>query len=171
MASIQCIKCKSGIHYHGEPEGIEYVFIRAKDWDNIISSRFDPNHKLYLGAGSSPMLFQTDTIEADFEDLIGKAWKCPKCGTIMTFDKNGRVIQAFEIDDSKKRGKSDTSSDYVVFDDYSWNILTESAISNSSIPKQFKPTFCAKLTESNLVITNNDGVILKKYIQHYEDNE
>lgn len=27
-----------------------------------------------------PMLFQADTIESDFENLIVKAWKCPEYG-------------------------------------------------------------------------------------------
>lgn len=31
MASIQCDKCRFGIHYHGEPEGIEYIFIKDED--------------------------------------------------------------------------------------------------------------------------------------------
>lgn len=31
MASIQCSQCKTGIHYHGEPSGIEYTFIKEDE--------------------------------------------------------------------------------------------------------------------------------------------
>ena len=85
MASIQCIKCKAGIHYHGEPAGIEYVFIRLEDWDRIITTRFDSMNRQFINGSTFPKLYRTDTIESDFAGFIVKAWKCPECGTFMIF--------------------------------------------------------------------------------------
>ena len=112
MASIQCIKCKTGIHYHGEPEGIEYIFIKEKDWDRIITARFDSQNRQYINGSSLPMLYRADTIESDFVDLIVKAWKCPECGTFMFYDEHGRVVTAYEEDKGKEcEKKNETTFD------------------------------------------------------------
>ena len=118
MASIQCTKCKTGIHYHGQPKGIEYIFIKECDWDKITSSSFDPKNKQYKSESFPPMLFQADTIEADFEELIEKAWKCPECGCIMIFDVHERVVAAYQEDGCEERENCDISYNYIVFDDY-----------------------------------------------------
>ncbi len=116
MASIQCSQCKTGIHYHGEPSGIEYTFIKEDDWGKIIISRFDPQNKRFAEGSSVPMLFQTDSIESDFESAIWKAWRCPECGTIMFFDKNGRVIREYKENDFEKYENPDCIHNYIVFD-------------------------------------------------------
>lgn len=72
MASIQCTNCKLGIHYHGEPEGIEFILIERKDWDKIISSNFDPKNKKINAQTGYPNLYRTDTIEEDFPNAVKK---------------------------------------------------------------------------------------------------
>lgn len=162
MASVQCVKCKEGIHYHGEPEGIEYIFIKEKDWDKITSSCFDPLNKQYVDKSSAPILFQTDTIESDFAELIIKVWKCPECGSIMFFDRFGKVIETYEKD-GEDGEELESDNNYVVFDDYAWEILTECAIPNRKITKQFHPTIYARRTDLRLMFTMNDGEVLEKY--------
>lgn len=163
MASLQCSHCKAGIRYHGEPEGIEYVFIKEIDWDRIISSRFDPLNKRYLEGSASPMLFQTDTIEIEFESSVHKAWKCPKCKALMFFDKNGKVAEAYKTVLRREAGDTEGGCRYVVFDDYSWDNITESAFPDWMIDKKFTPTAFAQLIDSNYLIISRNGVIIEQY--------
>ncbi len=163
MASLQCIKCRAGIHYHGEPKGIEYRFIKLEDWDSIITSHFDYKNKQYVKDGLSPMLYQTDTIEIDFDDLIVKAWKCPECGAFLFYDENGKVIRVYEEDVSEEKEKGEVSCNYVVFDDYYWDTLTESAVPNCKIPEHFTSLRYAKLNDFKLAFTAMEGETLKEY--------
>lgn len=163
MASIQCIRCKAGIHYHGEPEGIEYIFIKEEDWESITTTRFDSQNKQYVNGSSFPMLYQADTIESDFVDLIVKAWKCPECGTFMFFDEHGRVVKAYQEDECKGCEKQIDGFDHVVFDDYSWDVLTESAVANWKIPKQYSPTIHARLSDSSLILIRTGGEVINNY--------
>lgn len=162
MASIQCIKCKAGIRYHGEPGGIEYIFIRIEDWDRIITTRFDTKNKQFINGSTFPMLYRTDTIESDFAGLIVKAWKCPECGTFMFFDEHGSVVGAYE-EDAKECEKKNISFDHVVFDDYSWDVLTDSAVANWKIPEQFSPSFRAGLSDSRLTLMQEGEGVIKNY--------
>ncbi len=163
MASIQCIKCKAGIHYHGEPEGIEYIFIKKKDWNKIISTRFDSRNKQYINGSSSPALYQTDTIESDFKESIMKAWKCPKCGAFIFFDEHKYVKRIYEEDNRIKYAERPDICEYVVFDDYSWDTITESAIPNRKISKLFNPLIYANLTDSKLILIWKDSGVTKTY--------
>ena len=45
MAIIQCPKCLHGIHYHGIPNGTEFVAVAVHDWEIILASSFDPRYK------------------------------------------------------------------------------------------------------------------------------
>ena len=162
MASIQCIKCKAGIHYHGEPAGIEYVFIRLEDWDRIITTRFDSMNRQFINGSTFPKLYRTDTIESDFAGFIVKAWKCPECGTFIIFNEHGRAVGAYEEDD-KECEKKKISFDHVVFDDYSWNALTDSAVANWKIPKQFCPSIYAGFYDSGLKLIQSEGEVIKNY--------
>ena len=134
-----------------------------KDWNMIGSSRFDPRKKQYADGSPSPKLFQADTIESDFEDIIVKAWKCPECGTFMFFDRQGRVISEYKEDDSKDSKGADVICNYVVFDDYSWSALTDSAVPDWKLTKHFKPKVYAKLSDSKLTLIDTDGYFLKNY--------
>ncbi len=163
MASIQCVKCKRGIHYHGEPDGIEYVFIKVRDWDRITATRFDAKNKQYVNGSSYPKLYQTDTIESDFEDLIVKAWRCPECGTFLFCDEHGRVERAYEEDGSEGSEKKRVGKDYVVFDDYSWDLLTDSAVANWKIPKRLISSTYASFSDSGLTLIRAGGEVITDY--------
>ena len=105
MASVLCNQCKSGIHYHGEPSGIKYIFIKDIDWKLIVSTSFDPNYKEYSEPSGSPKLYQTDTIEIDFSKEIHSAWKCPHCDSIMFFDSYGNVTDKITVEVVKNRNR------------------------------------------------------------------
>ncbi|MBR4514155.1 MAG: hypothetical protein IKO61_04650 [Lachnospiraceae bacterium] len=102
MASIMCKKCNTGIHYHSEPNGIEYTFIKENDWIIICNSCFDGKAKEMDTEKYYPKLFRTDTIEEDFSELIYKAWKCPACGSIIIFDAKGQPWKTYEICNEEK---------------------------------------------------------------------
>lgn len=163
MASIQCSKCKMGIHYHGEPDGIEYVFITIRDWTRITASRFNRENKEYFEGSSIPKLFQTDTIEEDFPAAVHKIWKCPHCGSLMIFDGHGKVTEAFEnVFTMPDKGRTVTA-EYVIFDDYSWNQLTELALPDWKIGTQVSPTLLAGRTDSQIYIYDEDSNLLRVY--------
>ena len=163
MASIQCSKCKAGIHYHGEPEGIEYVIITYHDWETIITSRFNRANKQYDEINNYLKLFRADTIESDFPGTVHKAWKCPVCGTVMVFDEHGRVIKVFEEWCVKEENSEKEVLEYVIFDDYTWDRLTDSTIPDWQIPDQFEPTAYANLTDKVLEVMNSDRACIKMY--------
>mgnify|MGYP000246414220 CR=1 FL=1 len=96
MSSVKCSKCGAGIHYHGEPDGTEYIYIPKSDWDIITSSHFDPAEKIFDDTKDYPKLFRSGTIEEDFPAAIHKFWQCPKCGTLLFFDDEGNVVSIFE---------------------------------------------------------------------------
>lgn len=41
MSSVQCSKCKQGVYYYAEPNGIEFRYINLDDWAKICNSKFD----------------------------------------------------------------------------------------------------------------------------------
>lgn len=167
MASIQCSKCNTGIHYHGESNGIQYYFIKKNDWKKICTSYFDKYNKIF-SEGNLPKLFRSDTIEEDFSNNIIKAWKCPNCGLMMFFGKNGEIKKEFEPDINNNNNifpnKPDSYKEYVVFDDYTWDKLTESAIPDNEIAKHYKPTHIAKITTDTMSFYNQAEQCTEKYI-------
>ena len=109
------------------------------------------------------MLYQTDTIELDFESSIHKAWKWPKCKSLMFFDRNGKVVEAYKTAPHRELVDTEEGCRYVVFDDYSWDIITESASPDWMINKKFTPASFSQLISLKYLIINLDGVIIEQY--------
>ena len=123
MASILCNNCNTGIHYHSEPQGIEYTYISTKDWNDICNSHFKSESKEYDDSGY-PKLYRTDTLEDDFSHCINKSWKCPSCGSILAFDKKGSLIAIYVPSEESYMGE--LISEGLVFDDYLWEKIVSS---------------------------------------------
>lgn len=157
MASLLCSKCKTGIRYHGEPEGIEYVVITMRDWDNITSSRFDAKEKQFLEGSKIPKLFRTDTIETDFADSIQKVWRCPECGALMLFDNGGKVVEVFEEDDECEYSVDEVISTFVVFDDYTWTSLCDSMVPDREVADKYQPSFYAAKENERITVRSIGG--------------
>lgn len=49
------------------------------------------------------------------------------------------------------------------FEDYSWNALTDSAVANWKIPKQFCPSIYAGFYDSGLTLIQSEGEVIKNY--------
>lgn len=168
MASIQCSKCNTGIHYHGESNGIQYYFIKKNDWKKICTSYFDKYNKIF-SEGNLPKLFRSDTIEEDFSNNIIKAWKCPHCKLFMFFNRNDEITNEFEpikIDNTNIISAStDSQTDYIVFDDFTWDKLTERAIPNNEISSNLCHYYIAKINECSMEFYCQTGQITERYIK------
>ncbi len=159
MASILCKKCGEGIHYHGEPCGIEYRYIKSYDWDRICGSRFDSTKTDKSGY---PVLYRTDTLDEDFAESIVKIWRCPNCGSLIVFDEKGKMKKIYNESGSSDMG--DVVSEGVAFDDYLWDMITETAASDSSLSSQ-KPTAYIKIYELGLIASMEKNFVdVKKFV-------
>ena len=163
MASIQCGKCKNGIHYHGEAKGIVYYIISKHDWDIITSSKFDPSNKEFLEGTNIPKLFLAETIESDFPNSIKKIWRCPECGSLLIFDVDGNLIEMFEESTGISPVNKDMKFGYLVFDDYTWESLTDSKLACFQLLDKVKPNCFGGKEDSIIIVSNNERNILKIY--------
>ena len=80
----------------------------------------------------------------------------------MFFDIHGNVIATYEESLDKKCLTEEPDYNYVVFDDYSWDVLTESMIPNWKICQKFTPSMKARITNSELIVADADGKV-KEY--------
>ena len=162
MASILCSKCNTGIHYHSEPQGIEYYFIKQDDWKEICQSKFNPDKK-EMNHTRYPRLYRTDTLEDDFAKSIVKMWKCPNCGTFMLFDNRGNVTKTYEESNVSFVGESIFEGIY--FDDYLWDQITNASKPDISLHGQ-KPSGFFKLYEKGLILSLDES--FEKYCRYTE---
>ena len=147
MASIKCIQCDYGIRYT-EPSGIEYIIITADDWNTICESVFGPNRVQLDETGRYPKLFKSDTIEDDFPGSIKKVWKCPKCGCIHVFDKEGKRIESYHQSNTDDLGE--LIYEGIIFSDYLWEKITDRALPNRELKNQ-KPNAFLKVFEKGMI--------------------
>ncbi len=148
MATLKCKIFEYGIHYNSEPSGVEYIFIKNKDWKLICDSKFDSNKIETDEQGLYPKLYRTDTIEDDFPNMIMKIWKCPECGSVYLFDKNGDVIKTFKKADQRADGE--IICEGIAFDDYTWDKMTELSIPNEKIKEI--PTLFVRVFEKMIEV-------------------
>lgn len=167
MASILCSKCSQGIHYHGEPNGIQYAMITKADWDKIKSSKFDPSHKIIDPMNRYPKLFRTDTIEDDFPETVKKFWKCPFCGTLHFFDSEGLVLSAYEPGAFENENGDFNNIEGWYFDDYKWDKLTEEAIPDFLLQERWGSLDEIIISDKNVSMrhANDDHVATYKVLK------
>lgn len=163
MASIQCKNCKCGIHYHGEPSGIEYVLIDCHDWEEIITAKFDPKNKVIDPQTGYPKLFRTDTIEEDFPDAIKKFWKCQDCGSLIFFDERGRVTTVYSPENDDMLDVAAIGITAFYFDDYQWDEITEAGIPVEQLTEQITRynKFC--VCNQTLVLLDAKNAVIQQY--------
>jgi len=154
MASLKCSVCGEGIHYHSTPADVEYRYISLKDWKEICRTKFDKSNKIMDSSGSHPMLFRSDTLDDDFADKIKRFWKCPQCDSWHFFE-NEKVAKVYKIKEDVKEIQVDKIGlEYVIFDDYMWDELTEKSIPNEMLA-EIVPTYYAKIYDNYVVISSN----------------
>ena len=163
MASIQCRNCKYGIHYHGEPSGIEFVRIDSHDWEKIVISKFDSKNKIFDPQTGYPKLFRTDTIAEDFPDVIKKFWKCPKCGSLLFFDEKGRVIAEYLPKDISKTDVIPIDPTAIYFDDYQWDEITESGMPVAQLAEKVTDYNKIYMGEKTITLLNVKTSVIQEY--------
>lgn len=166
MAGLKCNHCGCSIRYHGELDGTELVMFTAEKWREITTSVYDPKneviHTEYVIP--SPYLYQADTIYDDFKGQYCKIWKCPNCGTLHIFNTKNSLEVVSVYTECNTVTNIYGGEEYVIFDDITWDKITELSIPNKDIPALFKPSFLAAITKTYMVIYVDDIADAKLYI-------
>lgn len=171
MAGLKCEHCGHGIRYHGEPNGIELIMFSEAAWKSVVESTYDPLHEKIHDEYPvpCPYLYTTDTIYDDFRGFYCKIWKCPQCGTLHVFDNNDitRVIKVFipcvdEVKDDRNAGDR-----FVIYDDMTWEQITELSIPNTEIERYYPPTFYALVAGNGLSLYADKN--LTDCVAHYTE--
>ncbi len=150
MASIQCSICGNRIQYHSEPSGVEYIYFRKGIWTDICSRCFDRDDKQMDETGKYPKLYRSGTIEEDFRGDYYKFWKCPKCNSLYKFTEDGSVEQVYVTSDKAVAGE--LVEEGIVFDDYTWDRITEENIPDEKLTSII-PTYYVRKTEKGLQLS------------------
>lgn len=163
MASLKCSFCGNGIHYHGIPDGTEYVMIKEKDWYDITKNVFDPNNK--ISKNNYPMLFKSDTMEDEFSEFFIKFWMCKKCETIALLNPNDITVDKIYVK-SENENKNILGERYFVFSDIDWDKITEDSIPISQILNKYSPTYIIYMDNMSLSFMDfkNDAKVIKHYV-------
>lgn len=133
MASLKCSKCGFGMHYHDEPNGIEYIIIAQDNWSALKDYSFDNNGLNYMP--------NVDEIELLLPTFIIKVWKCPVCGTIAMFDNSNIQVNAVYVQAINGFEVHLCGNVYYAFSDYSWDKLTELPIKINEVAGKCEPDY------------------------------
>ena len=140
MASLKCSHCGFGIHYHSEPNGIEYYAYSRDLWNANANT------------DKSIVSFTEDS-----EDFL-IVWRCPECGCIHVFGGYSfRLKRAYSPCDNEIALKS--ARKYLVFVDY----LRDKVFDEEWTAAQFMQSGKYPNDQFFYALVGDDGVIV------YED--
>lgn len=112
MASLKCMFCGYGIHYHGEPEGtepIEHVFCTIDNWRELELENID-----------------SGWLENEHEEKFFYAWRCERCNTFIFFDHKLKNIGTYAPKDEFSSEPMQEPVDFGPFwNDFQWFDITE----------------------------------------------
>ena len=123
----------------------------------ITSSCFDSKTKVFDTNHDYPKLFRSDTIEEDFPANVHKFWKCPKCGSLLFFEDEGNVSIFVPLEQANSGSSADNIETGVIYDDYSWDALTEASIADKDITEKFPPSLSMQLSNNQCMIVDQCG--------------
>lgn len=110
MASLKCNNCGYGIHYHDEPNGIEYTAFSMELW-NTFAKTNKPIIRYVL----------------DGNDDFLCVWRCPECGCIHTFIAYQSPLKQAYIPCDEEVIPTEARK-YLVFIDYLFEDISERGI-------------------------------------------
>ena len=152
MASLKCSNCGFGIHYHDEPNGIQYTAISQELWDSFS----DTNKPIvrYVLDGNDDFLC---------------VWRCPECGCIHAFEAYRPIfIQAYiPCDDAVAPA---AARKYLVFSDYLFEDISERGLTAEAFADSGKyPTdrfFYAAIGNNSIAVYSDETCtnVLRRYI-------
>lgn len=110
MASLKCSHCGFRIHYHDEPNGIEYTALSQKLWD-LFSDTDKPIARYVL----------------DGNDDFLCIWRCPECGCIHSFEAYRPLFKQAYVP-CENASISTTARKYLVFVDFLFEDISEKGL-------------------------------------------
>ncbi len=147
MASLKCSHCGEGIHYHGEPIGVELRAISQELWDMFSST--DKPIICYL---------------LDGNDDYCLIWKCPECGCLHVFEGySAKVWHSYFFTDADIDITS--ARKYLVFSDYLFYDVSEADMTASEFfgkADYDSDNFFYALINENGIITYSDDACTKE---------
>ncbi len=132
MASLQCSGCGEGIHYHGEPEGIEYVAFELDSWNSLID---------------------TDLTIISYDEHTDRyltMWRCPECGTMHVFKPNSNWVWKVFKPCNETTLSVAGGTEYIIFDDHNYFDITETDITG----KEYMNTYPEKSRMYGVILGN-----------------
>ena len=137
MASLECGICGNGIHYHDEADGTQILFIKLAEWNRLIKT--DMFISRYLLDGTEDYCF---------------AWKCKACGSLIMLDPvTWQVTNKYKPSETAMKDSTD-SEQYIVFDDTTWDKITEERIRGEELFIKYPDL------EMTQALVNKDGMVI-----------
>ena len=155
MASLKCSHCGFGIHYHDEPNGVEYTALSQDLWNSF--SKTDKPIVRYVLDGNDDFLC---------------IWRCPECGCIHTFEAYRPIFKQAYIpcDDVAIYTES---KKYLVFIDFLFEDISERGLSAKEFAnggKYSSDSFFYAMINNECVIVYSDETCTKE-IKKYKSIE
>ena len=155
MASLKCSHCGFGIHYHDEPNGVEYTALSQELWNSF--SKTDKPIVRYVLDGNDDFLC---------------IWRCPECGCIHTFEAYRPIFKQAYIpcDDVAIYTES---KKYLVFIDFLFEDISERGLSAKEFAnggKYSSDSFFYAMINNECVIVYSDETCTKE-IRKYKSIE
>lgn len=155
MASLKCSHCGFGIHYHDEPNGVEYTALSQELWNSF--SKTDKPIVRYVLDGNDDFLC---------------IWRCPECGCIHTFEAYRPIFKHAYIpcDDVAIYTES---KKYLVFIDFLFEDISERGLSAKEFAnggKYSSDSFFYAMINNECVIVYSDETCTKE-IRKYKSIE
>ena len=110
MASLKCSNCGFGIHYHDEPNGIEYTAFSTELWNSFAKT-------------DKPIIRYV----LDGDDDFLCVWRCPECGCIHTFQAYQSTLKQAYVPCSENVIPNGARK-YLVFIDYLFDDVSEKGL-------------------------------------------
>lgn len=123
MASLKCSKCGYGIHYHDEPNGIEWVAFEIDTWNELcVSTKLISSYEMDRKSGWYTI------------------WKCEECGTLHIFKAmNIHLDKVYELQNiAEFKAPKESIIDCIAFEDITWDQITESEKTGNDFDLRFK---------------------------------
>ena len=147
MASLKCSYCGFGIHYHDEPNGVEYTALSTELWN--LFSETDKPLVLYVLDGNDDFLC---------------IWRCPECGCIHTFEAYRPIFKQAYIPCNDVSIPTDARK-YLVFIDFLFEDISEKGLTAKEFANEGEyssDSFFYTMINSESVIVYSDETCTKE---------
>ncbi len=143
MASLKCSNCGFGIHYHDEPNGIQYTAISQELWDSFYDT--DKPIVRYVLDGNDDFLC---------------VWRCPECGCVHSFEAYRPIFKQAYIP-SDEDVILNAARKYLVFIDYLFEDISERGLTAAEFVNCGKyPAdrfFCAMIADNGIILYEDES--------------